>query len=158
MTSTIDRNQLENVLRDAGLEWLVKYWGNRKDEHLETTVQGLEEFAEEYNRRFGERPDPLTLVQKNRDKGKAFFQLDTLLLSPQFKVAVWRILLGCEVAELEVKYTQNSGSSIQLTLRTPHGEQEKYESHYWHDFRVLRHFGLTGINERPLLQGYFALR
>jgi hypothetical protein len=148
--------RLKQALEDSGNAWLLGYWGNDADAMLERAAEDLEAFLLEYERRFGERPDPFAFLQKDRLKAKAFFQLDALQASVEMKIMIWRILLGCDIVRVEFRYTQASVMELTATLKTPYEEEEIYRTTQSRDFRVLRHFGATEDNGHLVLQGYYA--
>jgi hypothetical protein len=153
-----DESHLESALSDAGLAWLVRYWGDEKAKFLQETAQKISDFVEEFALRYKERPDPFRLLQENAVKGRAFFQFDTLVASVEMKIMVWRILQGCDVTRVEFHYDRDSKPSLEVELRTPYGERENYASDYWADFRVLRHFGTVKTGDTLRLEGYYAVK
>jgi hypothetical protein len=156
MSAHVDSRQVEEALDHAQLKWLLDYWGPDKPARLDQTAQDLSEFIQKYATRFGERPDPFKLLSENPIKGRAFFQFDTLIASPEMKIMVWRILQGCEIAKLDFHYDKNDQLSLKITLSTPCGTTEEYHSDYWADFRVLRHLGTPKTNDKLRLEGYYA--
>jgi hypothetical protein len=158
MSAAIDRAQVRRAIEDAGESWLLNFWGPDSDRNLEAVGQQIREFQEQYAKRFGERPDPFALFQSQPFKAKAFFQNDTFMVSAEMKVMIWRILLGCEIAEVEFKYTLDQAPSLRITLQTPDGQRETYSGKSVWDFKVLRHFGASSRDDRLILQGYYATR
>jgi hypothetical protein len=156
MSTPERRALLRAALEAAGSSWLLKYWGKDQDRALDQTLQALDEFAAEYERRFRYRPDPFALPGQDPARGRAFFQADTLALSAEMKILVWRILLGCEIHRVEFHYESAGGTDLTVTLRTPYGEEEQYRGQQSRDFKVLRHFGATGVDNHLVLQGYYA--
>jgi hypothetical protein len=101
----------------------------------------------------------LQLLAVNPLIGAAFFQFDTLWLSTELKVMVWRILLGCENIRVEFRYQAGQKPSLKVTLRPPYGQgEEEYTGREPADFLALRHFGSSSIDDQLFLQGYYALR
>jgi hypothetical protein len=153
------RDRLKEAIEKAGSAWIFRYWGSDVEKNVDHIAVDLDRFAREYQRRFKERPDPLELMDVNPLKGAAFFQIDTLMVSVEMKIMVWRILLGCEVARVEFKYEAGKPPKFSVTLCPPYGEKEEYyEGKQASDFRVLRHFGVTGVGNQLFLQGYYAGR
>src|SRR5436305_10821813 len=95
-----DRAALRDALVRAGEGWVFQFWGDRSDAELDRLIGELGRFADEYDLRYGERPDPFGLLTANPVKGAAFFQIDTLRLTPEMQCAVWRILLGADIRSL----------------------------------------------------------
>src|SRR5437899_13098459 len=118
MSATIDRTQVKKAIEDAGESWLFSYWGADSERHLDGVRAQLTEFLDEYERRFGERPDPFTLLQTDPYKGKAFFQNDTFMVSVEMKILIWRILLGGEIVGVNFEYEIFKQPRSCVTLRT----------------------------------------
>jgi hypothetical protein len=156
MSKASVREKVRSALERAGSGWIFRYWGNDAEKNLDKVTADLDRFAREYHRRFGERPDPLTLVEENPWKGAVFFQIDTLLLSTEMKIMIWRLLLGCEITRVDFKYRAGREWSLSVALRTPYGgDEEVYAGQQPSDFRVLRHLGVTGVGDQVYLQGYY---
>ncbi len=152
----IETQALRQALVSSGNSWLLNYWGADRDRFLEAAARDLDAFVEEYAKRFGENPDPLSMAD-SPFKGKAFFQPDTLRASVDMKIMVWRILLGCEVARIHLEYAAGGLTRLTVELRTPYGETETYIGRPG-DFRLLRHFGVIERNGELVVQGYYALK
>jgi hypothetical protein len=162
MTTSIDHSQLRRALEKTGNTWLLHYWGAESEKHLKKLTKELEGFQREYKRRFGETPDVLGLAEVNPIKASAFFQLDTLLASLEMKLLIWRLLLGADIEQIDVKYISGESFALRIVLVAPYDiekdEMEIYETTNASDYRVLRHFGLVGVESHFELQGYYALK
>jgi hypothetical protein len=158
MSISVDRSRIRQALEQARNSWLFEYSGDQIDSVLDGMSHGVEEFVTEYQRRFGEAPDPFALLEQNPLKGTAFFQVDTLRASVEMKIMVWRIFLGAEIKRLELRYDDAGDFHLLVSIKSPFGEQENYESSYSWDFALLRHLGATSVNGRMVLQGYYAMR
>ncbi|MBI1914460.1 MAG: hypothetical protein HYS12_06935 [Planctomycetes bacterium] len=159
MSDPARRTLLTKALEETGSGWLLGYWGTNAERMLDRVLADLDAFAAEYERRFREKPEPFRLLSDDPYKAKAFFQADTLQLSVDMRIMVWRILLGCEIQEIAFHYRQGQEMDLSILLRTPYGEGEgPYRGKQAADFRVLRHFGAVESNERLVLQGYYALK
>ncbi|HLN31907.1 MAG TPA: hypothetical protein VK395_29520 [Gemmataceae bacterium] len=158
MTDSSKQDRLRKALDVSGSAWLLEYWGDDAESRLAQAVVDLDDFACEYERRFSERPDPFELLESDPIRGKAFFQIDTFVISLEMKIMIWRIMLGCEILRVEFRYDMEDATDLLITLRTPYGAEEQYRGKRSRDFRVLRHFGATEDNERLILQGYYALK
>ena len=101
MTSGIDRADVKAVLRQSTVAWLLDYWGSDAGRQVEGICVDIVNFIAEYERRFNDRPDPLGLVKEHPDKGAAFFQFDTFLLSLEMKILIWRIFMGCQIKSVQ---------------------------------------------------------
>ena len=150
---------LKYAIEKAGSAWIFRYWGNDLSRNLDRIRKELEQFSREYQHRFGETPDPFALLEENPVKGAAFFQIDTFMVSLEMKIMIWRILLGCEIAKIKFNYEAGKAPELTVVLRPPYGEREEvYKGQMPSDFRVLRHFGATGVSGELFLQGYYAGR
>jgi len=158
MTTPVDAQAVEGALQRARLEWLLAYWGADKGARLAQLARDISDFIEEYAARFKHRPDPFKLLDENPEKGKAFFQFDSLMASREAKIVIWRILLGCEIKQLHFDYDRRGDTRLKIQLLSPYGEREEYESQHWADFRVLRHLGTMQANQRLRLEGYYAAK
>jgi hypothetical protein len=161
MSAVSQRVRIKEAVEAAGNAWLFESAGTHLDQILGQLEQGIEEFVVAYQAQFGERqrPDPFGLLETNRAKGMAFFQVSTLRASVPMKIMIWRILQGCEVKRVEFHYDSETESTLSIVLQTPYGEEDPpYTGDPLRDFGVLRHFGATGVNGRLLLQGYYASR
>jgi hypothetical protein len=157
MSEPITREKLRKAIADAGGTWLPDDEEKFQVRMLDGFVDSLTRFRKEYSSRFGEMPDPFLLLEKDRQKGKAFFQFDTLGTSTEIKVMVWRILLGCEIKRIHFDYDFVGKAELKFWLQTPSGEEEgPYTGDPCEDFRVMRHFGIALYNERFVIQGYYA--
>jgi hypothetical protein len=162
MTTSIDLAHLRVALEKTGNTWLLHYWGAESEKHLKKLAKELEGFQREYKRRFGETPDILGLADVNPTKAAAFFHFDTFLASREMKILIWRLLLGAEIEQVDLKYHAGKDLSLRIVLIAPYDiegdEKETYETTNTSDFRVLRHFGLAGVERHFELQGYYALK
>jgi hypothetical protein len=162
MSAAIDLSQWRTALEKTNNDWLLRYWGAEAEKHLKKVAKDLEGFQREYKRRFGETPDILGLAEVNPTKAAAFFHLDTFLASREMKILIWRLLLGAEVEQVDLKYKAGKDLSLRIVLFAPYdieeNEREIYETTNSSDYRILRHFGLAGVEGRFELQGYYALK
>jgi hypothetical protein len=159
MTKATRRERLRLALQKSGSDWVFRYWGSEAERNLDRLAADLDQFVHHYRQRYGDRPDPVELLDSNPTKGAAFFQVDTLRASPEMKVLVWRLLLGYEITRLECHYRAGHSFRLKVTIRSPYGSnEESYESTDPSDFRILRHIGLIGVGDQTHLQGYYAAR
>src|SRR5205823_1752583 len=132
----VDASRLQEALEKSGNHSLLDFWGTTADRHLKKITSQLEAFAREYKRRFKDVPDFFGLLDTNTAKAAAFFQADTLLASREMKIMIWRILVGCEIKQIELKYKAGSGLFLQMKLGSPTGEDETYTTRETSDCRV----------------------
>jgi hypothetical protein len=159
MSQVLDRARLRGAVERAGDAWIFPYWGEHADRHLGTLHEKLGEFIDAYEKKFGERPDPMGLLDANPLKWRAFFQIDTLTLSVEMKILVWRLLLGCEITRVEFGYQLGHPHGLSISLRSPYGVDEgPYIGKEPADFRVFRYIGVTHANDQLVLEGYYATK
>jgi hypothetical protein len=163
MSVAINQQNVQKAIEDAGEAWLFNFWSENRSEHLEGIRKQIQEFVEEYERRFGERPDPFALFESDLPKAKAFFQNDTFMVSSEMKIMIWRVLVGCEILRVEFVYEISKEPSLVIRLRTPEGAEELHHGVGAWDFKVLRHFGAAVrsgcmVPSGLVLQGYYAVR
>jgi hypothetical protein len=159
------RGRVRAALEDAGRGRVTSEPEQVADQRVDQTLRDVEEFVQEHLRRFGEQPDPYSLLQANPSKGKAFFHTDSLTASMEMKIMIWRILLGCEIMRVHFDYELGKKPDFTVVLRAPDGSEEKYRGTGTWDFRVLRHmgaagvrFGATGAQQGLVLQGFYAMK
>jgi hypothetical protein len=76
-------------------------------------------------------------------------------------VMAWRIIQGATVRSLDVSYAREQRFKMHVLLGTPEGTSEtgdSYESGHIRDLRLIRHFATMEVNERPYINGFYALR
>jgi hypothetical protein len=157
MSLAVKLERLKKAIASTGGSWLLDLWDPDPQAELKFLETGLEEFVREYQQRFGDRPDPFALLESNPTKATAFFHMDTLMLSTEMKIMVWRILLGCEIIQVDLQYRADLEPSLLVVLRPPYGKtEERYRSNRGLDYQVFRHFGMAGIFSKFILQGYYA--
>lgn len=125
------------------------------DASISKWADGLNEFIADYQARFKNRPDPIGILDSAPAKGVAFWELDTLRLSTEMKIAVWRILLGCEILAIHLRSDKDS-FELKLVLGTVAFQDEVYSSQHSEDLRIVRHLGTIEFSNRTHFQGYYA--
>jgi len=162
MTATIELSVLREAMEKTGNEWLLNYWGEEAEKHLKKLAADLGRFQREYKRRFKETPDVFALVDVNPPKAAAFFHLDSLLASREMKILIWRLMLGVDIDKIDLKYKAGKVFALRITLIAPYDVEEEAKEEYvttsTSDFRVLRHFGLMGVEGGFEIQGYYGLK
>src|SRR4051812_11832418 len=148
MNATETVASIREAFIESGSDWIFRFWGDNTDENFEKVRQDIDKFIREYKKRFGERPDPFHLLKVNPLKGTVFFQIDTFMVSVEMKIMMWRILLGCEILKVDFNYEAGKRPSFRVVLRPPYGgHEETYTGKDPGDFRVLRHFGISGVDD-----------
>lgn len=159
MTNT-ELTELQKVLEQVSPIWSHTFWLRGGAEQTVTAIlAGIQEFQEEYFRRFGEKPDPYSLLRSDWKKGAVFFDPVAVDASLNFKVMIWRILIGCPILKVNFSYQrrgQTRGeSSLKITLRSFEDKTEDYEAEKWWDYHVLQHISIKAINDELFLGGFY---
>jgi len=74
---------------------------------------------------------------------------------------VWRILQGLSIREVVMNYREQREFSLSVTLARPGEEKEQLEKYHTDDINdaaLLRHFGITTVDGRPLFDGFLPMR
>jgi hypothetical protein len=130
-------------------------------------LRQLDAVTAEYHRRLQVDVSfaPETLVAeavKNLHKVRAFLQALAATRSPEMLVMVWRILQGLSIRQVDMSYREQEAFSLMVVLGRPGLGQddldEPYRSQDINDAALLRHFGITTVNGKPLFDGFFRLR
>ena len=155
---------LERLIRGRNLGWMIDMFrpGCEAIPHLLTQ---LNQFADEYGNRFQDdmqfTPEALEAeAQRNPQKVQAFLQAMGTTNSAEMLVMVWRILQGLTIRELTMNYREQKSFSLVVFLARPEDDDglEEYRSSDINDAALVRHFGITTVNGRPLFDGFFAMR
>jgi hypothetical protein len=122
-------------------------------------AQEIDEFVTAYARRFHLTPEPFRLLQENPTKAAAFFQ--SFVGPPHsldIRLLIWHLLAGANIVSVRLTYEKGGECGFVVRTETPYGEPEEFVSNDVWDFRLFRHIGLLGIDDRAILDGYYALR
>jgi hypothetical protein len=155
MSATKDLDSLRHILEASDATWKHALSEPVGEQWLTNVAERLDAFAAEYERRFGNRPDPLRAFSADPVDVAAFFQIDTVTASIEIMIMVWRVLSGCELERIDFNYVKDRAWHLKVELRTPDGGREAYQGTEPFDFKVLRHFGVSASNGRLLLLGYY---
>jgi hypothetical protein len=64
-----------------------------------------------------------------------------------------------EIKGVELKYHRQETFALEVTLQSPYGDQDEvYQTEKIQDFSVFRHIGTMEISNRPVFDGFYALR
>jgi hypothetical protein len=156
---------LERLLRANDLGWMIDSYAPR-DRALPFLLGQLDGVAAEYRRRIRVEgpftPEALAAeAERNPHKVRAFLQALAAARSPEMLVMVWRILQGLSIRQVDMKYREQEAFRLVVILARPGEEQdnlEVYGSDDIHDAALVRHFGITTIDGKPVLDGFFPLR
>jgi len=132
-----------------------------KSAYLKEVAKDIDDFRNEYERRFGEIPDPFEFLKENPQKGAAFVQwIAGEKLSPDVTIMIWRILAGAEILAVNYQYSKDNKSILEIELE-PFPEnrsgagRELYRSENASDFHLLAEFRMLLFNHKPYLIASF---
>ena len=156
---------LEQLIRDNDLGWMIDMYAP-PDRALPSLIEQLTRLTAEYKTRFRYEvsfaPEQLrTEAERNPHKIRAFLQALAASGSVDMLLMVWRILQGLSIREVTMNYVEQQTFSLVVTVARPGQDQddlETYSSNDINDATLLRHFGITTLDGRPLFDGFFPLR
>ena len=162
MNTPTEPAQIEEAFKNTDCEWILDDSATSAADRgklLIAVAAEIDEFCDEYEKRFAERPDPFDLLAENRDKGAAFFEMFSgPPLSVDMRILIWRILRGLEIRTIELNYDKREKKfAARIVIGTRDGDDEVYRSDHPWDFTLLRHLGMLTIDGRLVLDGYFAM-
>lgn len=149
--------QVADAFERTGCGWILA--DPQKDRILAAVAREIDEFVAAYARRFHVTPEPFRLLQDNPTKAAAFFQ--SLVGPPHsldIRLLIWHLLTGADIVSVRFTYARGGESTLVVQTETPYGEPAEFTSTSAWDFRLFRHIGLLGMNDRAILDGYYALR
>jgi hypothetical protein len=156
---------LEQLLRDNDLGWMIDMY-SPPERAIPSLLEQLTHLTEEFGKRFGYdvsfAPEQLEAeAQRNPHKIRAFLQALAATGKVDMLLMVWRILQGLTIRRVVLKYAEQASFQLVVALARPGeegNEPEEYSSDDINDAKLLRHFGITTIDRRPLFDGFFPLR
>lgn len=161
---------LENLLEVHHLGWVIgMYQPKDKDSTLRSLLEQLKATNDEFHRRlrFNISFTPEALLaesERNPHKVRAFLQALVETRNPQMLVMVWRILQGLRIHQVEMMYREQQQFRLVVVLVRPvvlpndqAEHDEPYTSEDIQDAALVRHFGITTVNDKPVFDGFFPL-
>jgi hypothetical protein len=156
---------LEQLIRDNELGWMIDMY-SPPDRAIPFLIEQLTRLTAEFRNRFGYEvsfaPEQLRAeAARNPHKIRAFLQALAASGSMDMLLMVWRILQGLSIREVTMNYVEQEAFRLVVTLARPGQDQddlETYSSDDINDAALLRHFGITTVDGRPLFDGFFPLR
>jgi hypothetical protein len=156
---------LERLLRDNDLGWMIDMYAPR-ERAIPVLLEQLGRLTDEFRKRFGYdlsfAPEALRAeAERNPHKIRAFLQALGASGKPDMLLMVWRILQGLSIREVELSYREQEAFHLVVTLARPGEERngvETYRSNNINDAALVRQFGITRVDNRPLFDGFFPIR
>jgi hypothetical protein len=156
---------LERLLRDNDLGWMIDMYSPR-ERAIPFLLERLTSITAEFRSRFGYElsfaPETLRAeAERNPHRIRAFLQALGVNGSPDMLLMVWRVLQGLSIREVTMSYRELEAFSLAVTLGRPGQDQDELETYRTNDINdaaLLRHFGITTVDKRPLFDGFFPSR
>lgn len=155
---------LEEAIRFAGEGWLIDMHERPEQaiQRIRQTLASVNALAQQ--NLDGNAPDisEQSIVENyNRFplKIKGFIQVLGGTRSPAILLMAWRVIQGMEIKSVSLNYQRQESFEMRITLQSPYGaDEESYESDRIQDFAVFRHVGTMEVGDRPVFDGFYALR
>lgn len=162
--STNQPNDLEQLIRMCGEEWVIDCFFP-KEEAVQRLHQTLEAATAEANQRglsleFTEK-SLLASYEKHSAQVNAFLQALGTTRNPVMLVMVWRIFQGMKISRVSMQYDEAQAVfRLEVVLHnSPYDTTaETYESTDIGDAALLRHFGIMTMDDKPIFDGFYALK
>src|SRR5258708_7795288 len=126
--NTAQRTSVETVryaLHEARCDsYLEDLDDDGKTVYLTAVAKNIDDFRDEYERRFGKIPDLFEFLEENPEKGVSFIQwIAGDNLSVGVTIMIWRILSGAEILSLKYSYEKDNKSDLEIELEPLRGER-----------------------------------
>ncbi|MBT3201433.1 MAG: hypothetical protein HN350_16150 [Phycisphaerales bacterium] len=162
--NTNQPNDLEQLIRMCGEEWVIDCF-HPKDESIMHLRQALDAATAEAKQRglaldFSEG-SLIASYEKHSAQVNAFLQALGTTRNPVMLVMVWRIFQGYQISRVSMQYDEAQAVfRLEIVLHnSPYDTQEEiYESTDIGDAVLLRHFGIMTMDNKPIFDGFYALK
>lgn len=152
MSQATNPKDVARAFKLSGCSWVLHMVDHTT--LLQQAAHEIDEFIETCRARYGEVPDPFSLLEQNPSKGAAFFRIFVgVPITLDIRVLVWRLLLGASICSFSLQYRRGQQPQIRVELEEEHGRP--FESHSLWDFQALRNLGVLAIDGTPILDGYY---
>lgn len=158
----MSHNLLETLIREVGEDWLIDSF-SPAHEAIARLQARLEKANAAAHTRLGANAPSLlphaleAECKRNPHKVKAFLQALGSSESPDMLVMVWRVLMGCSIAEIQAEYELKKRFSLRVRLQNDRNLPEVYASDDINDAALLRHFGIMSMDGSPIFDGFYPL-
>jgi hypothetical protein len=156
MPTRTEPAEVERALRRTETGWFLGREGQY--ELIGEIATQIDEFINEYKKRYNLTPDPFGLLDENPNKAAAFFELYTNPpISMDMRIAVWELINGADIEFIQFTYARDQEASLVIRLITPHQPAAiEYTGSTLRDFKVTRHFGTLSVGGQEIFDGYYA--
>ena len=162
--NTESASTLERLIRQNDLGWMIDMVAP-PEQAIPYFLKQFELIAAEHRERFQDEvrltPESLNSEsQRNPHRVRAFLQALGISRNAVMLLMVVRILNGWTIREVTMEYREQESFHLCVTLaRQDAGpdEREEYHTDDISDAALLRHFGITHADGRPVFNGFFPL-
>lgn len=157
-----DSVQIINLLQARGFDWAIQVYSpsNEAGVHYAQKLLALTKLMME--RGIGKSAPVISSLQdlgtSNPLKLDAFLEALVSLKSPEMLTAAWRMIQGMQLDSLDLKFESAKAFSLKVSLESPYGEPETYSTDDIDDMNFVRHLMKSKSGDRPIINGFFALR
>lgn len=153
-------NRKENILKllsDCNLGWFLCD-AERYAERVKGIEDKLESFSQLVKSKNGiELSDPLGEFLKHQDSMKPLVQMLVSPVTVEMLVMAYFVMIGMDVKKVNLEYELEERVNLSVVLEDSGKMKEhKFESNSIWDLEVLGHFGIMKVNEKPILNGFYA--
>ncbi len=146
--------ELSDLLKDAGLGWLVKDVQN-----ADGLLQVIDAASAVYAARFASAENLWDACKAAPEVMRAFLQALAAGVSPPLLAMVARILLhDAWVMKVDFAFASHRDIALHVEIEDLEGGRQSFHSREVWDAEVLRHFGLMKVGDKPVIHGYYAAK
>ena len=157
-----EQTEINELLQARNFDWAIKAFhpSDQATRHFAEQLDALKLFMEQ--RRLGECVPTIASLQSlgktNSYKLDAFLEALVSLRTSEMIAAAWRIIQGMQVEKIEMQFEYGKSFALRISLLSPYGENENYSTNDIDDMNFLRHLIKSKSDNRPIINGFFALR
>lgn len=157
-----ESKMVENLLTENGFDWAVRAYHPSSDAgtYYLGKLTSLREFMT--IRGMGQNAPTLDgldrLGKSNPYKRDAFLEALVSMRSSEMITAAWRMIQGMQLQSLQLCFENATTFSMEVQLNSPYDEVETYATTDIDDMNFVRHLMKSKSGERPIINGFFALR
>jgi len=157
-----DQTEINELLQARNFDWAIKAFhpSDQAARYFADQLDALKSFMEQ--RALGECVPTIESLQSlgktNPYKLDAFLEALVSLRTSEMIAAAWRIIQGMQVEKIEMQFEYGKSFALRIWLLSPYDENEDYSTNDIDDMNFLRHLIKSKSDNRPIINGFFALR
>jgi len=157
-----EQTEINELLQARNFDWAIKAFhpSDQAARHFAEHLDALQLFMKQ--RTLGECVPTIASLQSlgktNSYKPDAFLEALVSLRTSELIAAAWRIIQGMQVEQIEMQFEYGKSFALRISLLSPYGENEDYSTSDIDDMNFLRHLIKSNSDNRPIINGFFALR